>query len=141
MDLDTVHALLVTHIEGLMNDYEGIVVTGSMEEALRALDSDDSFVCLTVDDSNFIPAPCNEDEWKFLVNMAAGPKAYAQSTTETAQNADRNMAARFRERFNGDASYAALKSVLIYKAECKTWPESQRDDSMINPQLITCSTY
>lgn len=142
MDSKAVRDALITRITALMeSDYTGLVVTGSLEDGLMALEDGDPFIALTIDDSSHTPAPCKEDEWRFLVNMDAGPKAYAQSTPTAAQDANAQMGARFRERFNGDANYAALKAVLIYKGECKTWPESQRDASMTNPHLISCSTY
>jgi hypothetical protein len=148
---DEVVAALIAHVESLLeDDYDGLVVTGSREEAFVRLAKNKPFVLITVDDSEHIAPPEGPtDRWRFLVNLQAGPRPNVQATTETAQDADRLMSARFRERFNSRANYDALKAVGVYLhpqspdggSGCKTWPEDQREDWMKNPHEIRCTTY
>lgn len=141
MDLETVQAAVMAQIESNMGGaYDGLVVTGSFEDGYQAYCLDIPSITVTVDDSNFVKGGFTEDGWKFLVNMSTGEKAYAQATTTAAPDSERLMSARFRETFNGDASFNALFALGI-NSECKTWPEDQRTPEMKNPHLILATTY
>lgn len=146
MQHDEVIATIKDFAQGaLEEDYADLKVVDTLEAGITFMVQGKHVITVTLDDARSMSAPCKEDRWRFLLNIFSGSQPYSKNTIYKAGRDDIAFASDVRAAFNSDAGYAALLALGIYQSDeaemCRAWPEDQRTPEMINPHLLTFSTF
>jgi hypothetical protein len=145
MTQSEVEAVFISYLTGaLSDDYPDVQIVNALEAGIAFMVKGKPTVTITLDDMDPISDPCPEIKWRFLMNVYGGSQPYTKNTVYQASRDDVAFAGAIREAINDDG-FETLQAQGIYQQGgtkmCRAWPEDQRDARMINPQLLSFSTF